>query len=198
MVRTMSFLALGGLVGLGACSSEPIGSSADKVTGVNGSWVVSVSYPSYPPGTGSGVETQETSAVWQAGGVTAVGTRFSPSWLVGMNSFLNPACGLAVASDTAPPLAWAKWCTIDHDCNGGAPAPPATDVPRGGFVTQQSCDGDPFLASTRIAYGGGYYPGGDVVVYIAMATSTLMGASHDMIVGAVSFDGGGTFGTTST
>lgn len=180
-----------------ACSStENVGSSNEAITTIfTPEKNVTTSISPHCNGAAPGVETQETSAAWQAG---SGDLRTSPSWLVGANDFCVGGLGLARAIDsgnTAP--SWTSYCTMAV----GSPTIPGCgpgggDVPRASNVsgTVQQLAGpagwqsDPYLATTRINFAPS---GRDIVTYTALANSGV--AQLQMIVTAISFDGGVTF-----
>src|ERR1700690_2877414 len=113
-----------------ACSSdEQTGSSAEKVTTSEGAGIISTA-GGHCGGSGSGIESQETSSVWQAGGFDTHGRPIPASWLVGVNQLCNDPgpniAGLARAIDTTP-FSWSAYCNMAANCNGGLAVPFATD-----------------------------------------------------------------------
>jgi hypothetical protein len=122
------------------------------------------------------------------------------AWLVAMNDNCQgntKAVALSRASDTSgTTLNW-TFCNFSTaapgGCGpGGGPVPLATGVRSGQNISQQTWAGDPVMASTRGAYGPN-----DIVALVNMATSNYPGTNiDDMIVVALSFDGGLTFSQT--
>lgn len=169
-----------GLSFVAACSGdEHIGTVSEKVTTVDPSQLVAPGPPNCGGG-GTGIVTAETNAVWSA----VYPPTGVASWLVGVNDRCAGGVGLARASDTGFPLTW-NYCNLTTGCGpGGGAVPPATD---GMGITQTGWVSDPFLASTRI--------NPDVVAYTSLANSNASGTNPNMVVAAISFDGGITFGT---
>jgi hypothetical protein len=207
--RTVSFAIVviacfGFADGVGCAShDEDVGTSSAKITRVDPAGPAMVSFNGGPSCAGGpGIEGSETSAVWAAGGTgdPAQGSQ-SPQWLVGLNSVCAPGLGgLGRAIDNGSAPSW-SYCNmiaappITTGCGpGGGSVPFATGFQNGNPITQTAFAGDPYLASTRIAFTGpsGTF-GGDIVAYTNIAASNASGSNPNMVVAAVSFDSGLTF-----
>jgi hypothetical protein len=184
---------------IAACSSssESVGQSSERLTAFEPPQVVSTAanFTCFGP---AGIETRETSAVWNAGGIGPTGLPFSSSWLVGvvdecLGSGGFAGNGLARAVDSGGALTW-TYCNFQNGCGpGGGAVPMADDGQSPPVIAQTGWANDPVLATTKINYGPEFGVGGDLVAYAGLATSNAGGTNPNMVVASISFDGGVTF-----